>query len=160
LRVDRTDRNGDEDMQSLLTVIVTWLSRNLGLPAVYDHPRIEFVPAAQMDALRARIAGSVASAELGRESGRSVEAFYDDANRTIYLPQGWVGVAPEELSVLVHEMVHHLQNVGGVKYACAQAREKPAYQAQDKWLAQFDRNLTDAFELDPLTVLVRTHCLY
>lgn len=155
-------------MQSLLTVIVTWLSINYGLPASYDHPRIERVPAAQMDAVRARIAGSTtagdATAGLGQaessESGRSIEAFYDDTSRTIYLPQGWVGATPEELSVLVHEMVHHLQNVGGLKYACPQAREKPAYQAQDKWLAQFNRNLTDSFALDPVTVLVRTNCLY
>jgi hypothetical protein len=66
----------------------------------------------------------------------------------------------EELSVLVHEMVHHLQNAGGLKYACAQAREKTAYQAQDKWLRQFGRNLTVAFALDPMTVLVRTNCMY
>jgi len=38
-------------------------------------------------------------------------------------------------------MVHDLQNVGGLKYACPQAREKPVYQAQDKWLAQFNGTL-------------------
>lgn len=155
-------------MQSLLTVIVMWLSINYGLPASYDHPRIEWIPAAQMDAVRARIAGSTASGDetvrpshaAPDESGRNAVAFYDDKSRTIYLPQGWVGNTPEELSVLVHEMVHHLQNVGGLKYACAEAREKPAYQAQDKWLAQFNRNLADALALDPVAVLVRTNCLY
>ena len=36
--------------------------------------------------------------------------------RIIYLPEDWNGIRPAEASVLVHEMVHHLQNVGGLKY--------------------------------------------
>ena len=67
---------------------------------------------------------------------------------------------PLELSVLVHEMVHHLQNFSGLRYACPQEREELAYSAQAKWLDQFGLNLIDAFELDTLTVLVRTKCFY
>ena len=37
-------------------------------------------------------------------------AVYDDATRTIYLAEGWSGATRAELSVLVHEMVHHLQS--------------------------------------------------
>jgi len=118
-----------------------------------DHPRIELAPPATLVAVR--IGGSTASA-----SGRELEALYDDRTRTIYLPWGWTGATPAELSVLVHEMVHHLQNVGGLKYECPEAREKPAYAAQDKWLSLFGRNLVDEFELDPMTVLVRTKCMH
>jgi Domain of unknown function (DUF6647) len=80
--------------------------------------------------------------------------------RTIYLRKEWTGRTPTELSVLVHEMVHHLQNVGGLKYVCPAEREKPAYDAQDRWLSLFGRNLIDEFKLDRMTVLVRTHCLF
>src|SRR6266436_1020947 len=38
-------------------------------------------------------------------------AVYHDATQTIYLSQGWSGNTPAELSVLVHEMIHHFQNV-------------------------------------------------
>jgi len=153
-------------MQTLLTTIATWLSFNFALPAIYDHPRIEFVaPGAMYTELHK-------AAELGRSAplrnGASaapdrtpeVEAFYNDATRTIYLPGGWTGKSPAELSVLVHEMVHHVQNVAGLKYACAEAREKPAYTAQKQWLALFGRTLEDEFGLDPMTVLVRTHCMH
>jgi len=140
-------------MDGLLTAIVIWLSATWGLPAIQDHPRIELAPPATLVAVR--IGGSTASA-----SGRELEALYDDRTRTIYLPWGWTGATPAELSVLVHEMVHHLQNVGGLKYECPEAREKPAYAAQDKWLSLFGRNLVDEFELDPMTVLVRTKCMH
>jgi hypothetical protein len=57
-------------------------------------------------------------------------------------------------------MVHHVQNVAGLKFECSQARERPAYVAQDRWLALFGSNLVDEFELNPITVLVRTRCMH
>ena len=58
-------------------------------------------------------------------------AIYYDATRTIYLPEGWTGDTPAELSVIVHEVVHHFQNVLRLKYECPQEREKLAYIAQE-----------------------------
>jgi hypothetical protein len=90
---------------------------------------------------------------------RDLVAVYHDARRTIFLPEGWTGESPAELSVLVHEMVHHLQNVGAVKYECAAAREKPAYLAQNRWLQQFGQNLETTFEVDLFTVVVKSTCM-
>ena len=61
--------------------------------------------------------------------------------------------------LLVHEMVHHMQNVGNVKYECLDAREKLAFAAQERWLELFDHTLAGEFGLDPFTLLVRTSCL-
>lgn len=154
-------------MQTMLTTIVTWLSFNFSLPAIYDHPRIEFVAPETMHAVRYQGRGPGASARHALHAGPAVrsdqlpevEALYDDATRIIYLNQDWTGKGPAELSVLVHEMVHHLQHVAGLKYECPQAREKPAYVAQDRWLALFGRSLMEEFKLDPMTVLVRTGCM-
>jgi hypothetical protein len=123
------------DMEAALTTIAAWLSFNLMLPPVYEHPRIEF-------------------AALSK-----VEAFYDDATRTIHLPKGWSGRSPAELSVLVHEMVHHVQNVAGLTYACPGEREKIAYAAQRQWLELFGGDLMKEFRLDPMTLLIRTNCI-
>jgi Domain of unknown function (DUF6647) len=155
-------------MQSLLTLIVTWLSFNFGLPAIYDHPRIERVSQEKMAAVRyggpvaSRPASQVARAERAPLAARGpeVEALYDDASRTIYLDEKWTGSTPREMSVLVHEMVHHLQHAAGMKYECPQAREKLAYAAQDRWLSLFGLNLMDEFRIDPMTLLVRTHCMH
>ena len=87
-------------------------------------------------------------------------AVYDDEMKTIYLPKNWNGGTPAELSVLVHELVHHLQGATKTKYECPQAREELAYAAQEKWLTLFGRSLESEFEIDPLTLAVRTHCIY
>lgn len=144
-------------MQELLTVIVTWLSLNFGLPASYDHPRVELASPAQMAALReSRLAEGAGAAPA--EAGEAVFAVYDDAGRTIYLPEGWTGATPADSALLVHEMVHHLQHLAGLTFACAGEREKDAYRAQRAWLALFGRTLEEEFGLDPLTILVRTSC--
>ena len=57
------------------------------------------------------------------------------------------------------EMVHHLQNAGGLRYECAQAREALAYQAQDRWLALFGHSLEQDFDLDGFSLLVKTRCM-
>ena len=106
-----------------------------GIAPVDEHPRVEFASMAR------------------------VEAFYDDKTRTIFLPKGWTGRSPAELSVLVHEMVHHVQNVAGLTYACPEEREKIAYAAQRQWLALFGRDLMREFKIDPMTLLVRTNCM-
>jgi predicted metalloprotease len=87
-------------------------------------------------------------------------AIYHDATRTIYLPEGWTGGTPAEVSVLVHEVVHHFQNVLGLKYECPQEREKLAYIAQDRWLGLFGHSLESDFHIDPFSLLVKTKCFY
>ena len=56
--------------------------------------------------------------------------------------------------------VHHLQNLGKLKYKCPPAREELAYAAQDRWLGLSGLNLADEFEIDPLTLVVSTRCIY
>lgn len=140
-------------MQGLLTVMAIWLSVNFGLPVTYDHPLVETISVAEMSP--ARLAG-VSEAH----SGQAVHAFYDDRTRTLYLPDGWSAASTRDLSLLVHEMVHHLQNAAGLDYDCPQAREALAYSAQQAWLDQFGISLEDAFEIDAMTLLVRTQCLF
>lgn len=138
-------------MDALLTAIVTWLAINFGLPASYEHPAIELLPATEIAELR------YGASEA--RSRRDVVAVYHDTKATIYLADGWTGKAPAELSVLVHEMVHHLQKVGGLKYECPAAREELAYAAQDTWLGLFDRTLLDEFDIDRATLKLTTSCL-
>jgi hypothetical protein len=38
---------------------------------------------------------------------------------------------PRQLSVLVHEMVHHLQASADMRFACPAEREAVAYRAED-----------------------------
>jgi hypothetical protein len=153
----------------LLSAIVPWLSANFALPPRYQPPRIKLVPATEIVFMRYR----AFSAEKQREvlnaiygsaaspgSGRRPVALYDDVSRTIFLPDGWTGRTQTELSVLVHEMVHHLQKEAGLTYPCPEASEKLAYEAQQKWLGLFGLDLAGEFEIDPFTLLATTACAF
>lgn len=153
-------------MDALLTAIAIWISANYGLPASFDHPRIERAPSIAMAGLREKgflsplrsEASVLMSQDHPLAAIRDVIALYDDRTKTIYLSDKWSGSTPAELSVLVHEMVHHLQYKADTHYECTAEREKLAYQAQDKWLGLFGRNLESEFEIDGFTLLVSTSC--
>ena len=90
---------------------------------------------------------------------RHVVAVYDTQSQTIYLPENWSGKSAADQSILVHEMVHHLQKLAGMSFECPAAREKVAYLAQETWLERFGLSLEREFELDMFTVVVSSACM-
>jgi hypothetical protein len=139
--------------QPLLAAISAWLAFQFDLPSIEHPPRIELARPASIAVLRGG-GGSEASSQ------QDIVAVYSDATRTIYLPEGWTGTTPTELSILVHELVHHVQNIAGLKYACPQEREKLAYAAQERWLGLFGHSLERDFGLDGFSLLAKTRCFY
>jgi len=149
-----------------LDEIAKWVSANFELPYASEPPRLERVSPLRLYQLRHRAFLPSQSQAVGGEYAtptpqyqREVVAVYDDANRTVYLPDGWTGETIAEQSVLVHEMVHHLQNLAGQKFACAGEREKPAYLAQDRWLRDHGHDLEKDFEVDLFTVVALSACM-
>jgi hypothetical protein len=155
-------------METLLTAIILWLSANFELPANYEYPRIELASNSTMrtlyyqNFLLGNRPGIDATDNKAPDAPRATElvAVYSNASKTIYLPQGWTGKTPAELSILVHEMVHHLRNVGGLKYECPQARERLAFVAQERWLRMYGTDLEKEFSIDPFSLLVLSNCGY
>lgn len=137
-------------MEALLSAIVIWLSVNFGLPPNYDHPAIELLPTTQIVAIH--------YGALDPRRQRKVVAVYDMTTKTILLSETWTGTAPADLSVLVHEMVHHLQNLADLQYPCPGSREELAYAAQEKWLSLFGGDLLADFNLDRMTLKLSTQC--
>ena len=137
-------------MEALLSALVTWLSINFGLPQNYDHPTIELVPTAQI--------ADIHYGSTNSRTRRKVVAAYDAATGTIFLSDTWTGRTPADLSVLVHELVHHLQNVADLRFECPQSREELAYLAQEQWLHQFGSSLFAEFDLDRMTLKLTTQC--
>ena len=138
------------DPPALVDTIVLWLSTNYGLPAPAQSPMIVRVPPAKLVEMRY---GSPDAVPLG-----DVLAVYDDD--TIYVMQGWTGTTPAELSMLVHEMVHHLQSSADMRFACPGEREVMAYSAQNAWLNLFGESLESAFGIDDATLRVSAACTY
>ena len=149
--------------QDLLERIGAWLVSNFELPAVQDRPVIEFVSKKRIAAMRLQghaPAEGATDARYTEPGQRRPVAVCDDSSRTIFLPDDWGGQSAADKSILVHEMVHHIQNLAGIKYECPMGREKPAYLAQDKWLAQFGLSLEKEVEVDMFTVVVSSACIY
>jgi hypothetical protein len=150
---------------ALIEAISVWLSSGFGLPVTSPPPSFRFVSPEAMLEFRYRDVASYQRVDvmIGRSAtdiseAAGILAVYDDESRTIYLREDWRGDTAAVLSIVVHEMVHHLQNVAGHRFECTEAREKQAFTAQEQWLALFGKDLTTEFGLDPFTLLVRTTC--
>ena len=140
-------------LETLAATIAAWVSEALGTPLPAEMPRIR-----QLDAVDMMTMLHGAEAGANRHVALRIVALYDDDTQTIYLPEGWTGSTPAELSVLVHEMVHHEQNLSGRSFACPSAREAEAFDLQERWLGLFGTALEAEFELNLLHRLILTRC--
>jgi hypothetical protein len=59
-------------------------------------------------------------------------------------------------SILLHELVHHVQEFAGIEFDCLPHYEKQAILAQQDWLAGVGINIWD--HLDPLYTIARITC--
>lgn len=137
---------------SLLDAVTMWLVANYGLAAAPERPELVAAPDAALVAMRY---GAGAEPRPGE-----VVALYRDDLGTIFVSESWTGGSPAELSILVHEMVHHLQRASDMRFACPAEREVLAYRAQNDWLGLFGETLDTAFGIDPATLLAGTVCTH
>jgi hypothetical protein len=84
----------------------------------------------------------VAGADHRTVIGGTMRGAYDARTATIYLVRPWFGDSPEDLGVLLHELVHHRQ-VDAKHWYCERAMEWDAYKLQEAWLA--DHGLESGF---------------
>jgi len=137
-------------MHTIIVTLIAWIIAHSNLSAV-QVPHIEFVPKQEMN-----------RAYLGTADTRmffEVESFYLPTTATIYLPKTWRGDNLRDKSVLVHELVHHLQFANHVKTSCMGSLERQAYNLQFKWLRE--NGVDDPYDftsLDVLTVVFAGTC--
>jgi hypothetical protein len=99
------------DTEKLAAVISSWLSAYFGLPTMHRPPRFLY---SETDKLPS----------------------YNSRSQTIYLPVGWNGGSPAQMSVFVREMARHLQIEAGSTYRCTP--ESFAEAVQYRWNEMFD----------------------
>ncbi len=140
--------------EALAAALAAWIEEEHGLNADDPLPAIALVPAGRLLSLRT----GDPDAEGPPLAGGEVLAVYDDRSRTVFLSEDWTGASASDRSVLVHELVHHAQNLAGERFACPEEREAQAFRVQAHWLAVSGSDLHEAFGIDPFTLLVRTNC--
>ncbi|HEV7259655.1 MAG TPA: DUF6647 family protein [Bosea sp. (in: a-proteobacteria)] len=139
----------------LLKALAIWVGAKLGHPVPTSLPKVVFRPEHLVAALRFKQHVSEFMPQGGRTSIISV---YDSREKIIYLRESWSGATAADLSVLVHELVHHFQEERQTKFECDAERGAKAFELQEKWLRLFGESLEEAFQIDPFTLLVRTSC--
>lgn len=137
---------------TFLDFTVLWLDSHYQLGIPTSHPDIIALPQSELVARRYGPEADEAQVEI--------VALYDKELRAILVSSEWTGKSLAELSILVHEMVHYLQDESGTVFACPAEREKLAYQAQNDWLRLSDESLESTFGIDPALILVATACIH
>jgi hypothetical protein len=140
-------------MDVLLKVLIVWVAGATGLPATDNLPELRFDEPAAIGA---------AVNPTGLSADPITIAYYDASGPFVVLPTGWRPEDPFHLSMLVHELVHHLQQEAGLSYACPGLREREAYGAQQRWLESQGLDLVgnSSFQIDEMFLLLRTSCLF
>ena len=112
-------------------------------------PLIRFVPYAEL----------VSIFSGGKGTKYHVESLYSETDHTVYLPDSWRADNLRDRSILLHELVHHLQYLNKVKADCPSEYEWQAIDLQLKWLGEqgVDDPL-DLLGLDPRFLLMLRGC--
>jgi uncharacterized protein DUF6647 len=132
-------------VDALVAALIAWIVGKTGLTAP-EPPRIIQISIEQM-------------AEMTGGTARP-QAIYKAKERTIYLRPDWT---PDNLlnkAILVHELVHHVQNMNNVPLPCERAAEADAYHLELGWLREQGVNDPYAFlETNELAIMLRSMCL-
>jgi hypothetical protein len=131
--------------RALVSASLTWIAAETGLVKP-PPPSIKFV---SQDVLKNRSG-----------AGHSTMALYERNTATIYLPSDWDGTLMYDRAMLLHEVVHHVQEFNSVPARCAAERERQGYAVTLKWLAE--QGVADPYavlQVDDFTIAILSACL-
>ena len=140
-------------MDQLMFALMAWISAVTGLPPATDTPDVQFNTVAELQVLHSPDASYQAES-----SAPQAIALYNLHEAVIHLPDDWQPTDPLDVSVLVHELVHHMQVSAGEEYRCRAAMEKVAYDTQIAFLASMGIDLFEAMEINELFYRIITDC--
>ena len=120
-----------DSLGELVNHLEDWLDEHTDLRRREAAPVIKWTFQANV----ASITGSKRAAYV-----QTVRGLYDAERSTIWLVRPWSALDPHDVSVLLHELVHHRQAGDGHWY-CPGAQELPAYRTQKAWLSELGLEL-------------------
>lgn len=135
---------------NIVTRFITWITARTGWLEKHP-PTIQLVPPGQLNKMY-----------FGKGSGSrsvTIRALYDKKADTIYLPSTWSADNLRDRSYLLHELVHHLQNLNKVEAACYNAYNIKAYQLQFEWLREHGiQNPRSFLNIGPIVLFMSGQC--
>jgi hypothetical protein len=133
-------------MKEILTALMIWLGTNTPFNTNVDLPKVVFLPQNTME--------QMFYGDNDYEPDQ-LHGLYNKDIDTIFLADDWDRNDAWDMGVLVHEMVHYLQDMNGMEFACSNEMEKMAWPIQQFYLKKihnFD------WEYDALWFLVISNC--
>ena len=114
-------------MKEIIMALMIWIGANTNYNVDVLEPKILFVTQDQLE-----------QAYYGEENyeGTVLYGFYDITLNLIILPDTWDRTDPWSQSVLLHEMIHYLQDVNKIKYFCVEEMEKDTWPLQKQYLKE------------------------
>ncbi len=127
--------------------MIEWISANSEI-LPYDRPDIEFVSAEWM------------AARVGQKGTMvTPEALYALGTHTLYLSNTWSPSDLRDQSILLHELVHHLQSKNEIPVSCVAQYNGLAYKLQIAWLREHEiPKPFDLLGIGPLDMFVQSLC--
>lgn len=114
-------------MKEILTALMIWLGANTTLDTNHDIPTVLFLSQDEMESMFYK----------GEDPmPHTLHGLYDSESDTIILPDTWDRRKPWDLAVLLHEMVHYLQDQNGIEFVCMANMEREAWPLQQKYLSE------------------------
>ena len=114
-------------MKEILTALMIWIGANSTLDTNHDIPVVLFLTQEQMEQMY------YGDHERQKDS---LHGLYNTEDNVIILPDTWDRRRPWDLGVLLHEMVHYLQDQNNMVFACMANMERDAWPLQKKYLTE------------------------
>ena len=118
-------------MRELITLLLMWIGQSTMYDVDIDHPNVIMMPPTELNEQynKSTLAKTNHIEELW--------AYYNTKNQTIYLRADFRQYDPWHKSILLHELLHHVQYHNKVLYQCINQMEEEAWPLQKKYLKEF-----------------------
>jgi hypothetical protein len=136
-----------ERMKSLIAAMLLWIGANTGYDVDLPHPVIKIVTQQELERIYSKGAGTE----------NHLHGFYDRKEDIIYLPDTWKQYDPWSQGVLLHELVHYVQDQNQAKFQCTNEMEKESWPLQKQYLLEYHGYVWD---YDELWFAVISNCSY
>ena len=125
-----------------------WLGANTPFDTNHDIPNIMFLSQDQMEQMFYKGTDKMPN---------TLHGLYDKESDTIIMPDTWDRRKAWDMGVLLHEMVHYLQDINNHEFSCTAEMERDAWPIQQQYLKEEHNHVWD---YDGLWYAVISTCNY
>jgi len=137
-------------MKTLILALMTWASTQTGLPVPDTVPIVKHVSAEQMWHM------ARPGTEYDADGAQQYLGLY--ANGVMWLRDDWSTDNVRDVSILLHESVHHMQAEAGTEYRCRGESERVAHEVQFAWLEAAGLDPFETIGINKLYYVMVTTC--